>query len=96
MESRRQIQGYRVTVANTVCDLGHGQDVGIRWGLVRVSTGALPWSQPGSSMAGEGAPWELSAQGTCRSYLHSQETCCQPLRAQERCACGTRGADVPN
>lgn len=52
MKSRRQIWGYKVPVAKTVsADLGYGRYVGVRWGLIKVSTWPLPWSLPGSSVA---------------------------------------------
>lgn len=53
MESKRPFQDHRVTVAKTESvTLGHGQDVSVRRGLVKVSTRALPRSLPGPSLAG--------------------------------------------
>jgi len=45
--------GHKVTIAKTESvSLGHGQDVGVRWALVKLSIQTLPLSLPGSSVAG--------------------------------------------
>lgn len=61
-DGRQKTDGdYRVTVAKTEsANLGHGQVVGVRWGLVKFSIWALLSSLPGSSVAGGGG-WIMEA-----------------------------------
>lgn len=78
-EGRRQIQGYKMMDAETEsANLGHGQNVEIRLGLVRLALEFCRGHCHVPQCLG-GATWELSPEGTLRSCLRTQETSYQSL-----------------